>query len=404
MDVTFDALKALLARERIARPAEAARINVDRWREARLDLACLADVHRAVVGDRESVRRILADGSSILAPAQPGHVRTKPQAFRAGDYVERAWEQGVLRSGLGDLFRTVTPLVADDPVRAAAQLVWALSRAQPFTGMNERVALVLASSVLRRAGLPVLDIERIERDPAFEAALVVASVDDRSGLERYLVDAIWDEALALVETVAPVPPPEAPRWTLADEHAAAAGARARATRLSADELTAFVDDASTMLERDRSVRCGIMLGPARREWLESHTARLACAWEAAIRGRRLSPHAPMIVARWTVACAHGIELKLVTGDTGRGMTGAAAAHLALEAPGDPVAQPSLGILLVADESRDARHARTGAWLDRALAGAIRQCPLRLTARNAGAEPGSPRKLDSCCWWSPRVVQ
>lgn len=388
MDVTFGALKALLARESIAGPTETAGIDVDRWRDARLELACLEDMHRAVVGDRKSVRRILADGSSILAPAQPGHIRTKPQAFRAGEHVERAWEQGVLRSKLGELCRTVTPLVASDPVRAAAQLVWALSRAQPFTGMNERVALVLASSVLRRAGLPVLDVERVERDRAFEAALVAASEDDRSGLERYLVETIWDEALALLESVAPVPPPETPRWTLADEHAAAAGARARATKLSADDLTAFVDDASTMLERELSVRRGITLAPARREWLESHTTRLACAWEAAIRGRRLSPHEPMLVARWTVSGAHGIELKLVVGAVGRGMTGAASAHLALEPPGEPVAQASLAILLVADESPDARHARIAMWLERALARAIAQCPLRLTARNAGAEPGS----------------
>lgn len=374
MDV-MATLRAFLARVNVAPMARPREIDVDRWPDTPLDLAFLKELHRAVVGNQESVRRTLVDGSSILADAQPGHVRTKPQAFRVGDHIERAWEQGELKSGLTVLFRDVAPLLASEPVRAAAHLLWSLSRAQPFTGLNERTSLVLASWVLRRAGLPTLHVESIERDPDFGAALAAATANDRSALERYLEDKVWDEALVLVEAVVPVPPQDATRWTLADEHAASAVARARATKLSSEELAAFVADLSTLIEQ---APLPVRLAGAVRESVDTHAARLSGAWASAVRGRRLCPHEPMTITRWSIESALGLGLTLVVGAAGRGMTGASSAHLALEIADHPTPGPSLALLLIPDESREARNARTAAWLPRALRRAVELSPLRLS--------------------------
>jgi hypothetical protein len=379
MDVSMEPLASFLARTQIALRLERAGVDVDRWRGSALDVALLKALHTAVVGDRESVRRVLADGSSILAVAQPGHVRTKPQAFRVGDYVVPAWEQGRLKSALVELCRDVTPLLAREPVHAAAWLVWSLARAQPFTGLNERLALTLASWVLRSADLPSLDVEKIERNPRFGDALIA---NDCRALERYLADEVWDEALRLVEASAPAlsqPTQPTQRSTLSDEHAAATASRERATKLARHELTAFIDDAVGWIERQVPSQFDLALVDRRRAPLATHAERQTCAWQAATRGRHICPHEWIEVARWSVASAAkaGLELLFVVGAAGRGTTGAASAHIALELGDQPVAGSAPAMLLVVGEGPEDRHVRTTSWLERAMPRAIEQCPLRI---------------------------
>lgn len=374
MDVSMEPLATFLARTQIALRRERAGVDVDRWRGAALDLSLLKALHTASVGDRENVRRVLVDGSSILAAAQPGHVRTKPQAFRVGDHVAPAWEQGRLKSGLVELCRDVAPLLAREPVPAAARLVWSLARAQPFTGLNERLALMLASWVMRSADLPSLNVEAIERDDRFAEALVA---EERHALERYLADEVWDEALRLVEASAPAPPQLMQRWTLADEHAAATASRERATKLAEHELAGFIDDAVEWIERQVPSQFDLALAEARRTAIETYGARQSCVWQAATRGRHICPLEPIAVVRWALASVASLEVILVVGAAGRGTTGAASAHIAIELAGQPVASLAPAMLLIADESREQRQVRAAAWLERALPRAIEQCPLRI---------------------------
>jgi hypothetical protein len=376
MDVSMEPLATFLSRAQIALRNERAGVDVDRWRGAALDISLLKALHTAVVGDRKHVRRVLVDGSSIVATAQPGHVRTKPQAFRVGDHMIPAWEQGRLKSGLVELCRDVTPLLARDPVRAAAWLVWSLARAQPFTGMNERLALTIASWVMRSADLPALDVEKIERDTAFTDALLA---EDRRLLERYLTDAMWDEVSRLVEGHAPGPSIATQRWTLADEHAAASTSRERATKLDPRELAAFVDNVVAWIERELPSRFDVPLANNRRAALATHADRLACAWKSAARGRLISPHDPIAVVRWAVASAAtlGLELVLVVGTAGRGTSGAALAHIALEVAEQPMTGTAPAMLLIPDESRDQREVRTVAWLERVLPRALEQSAMRI---------------------------
>lgn len=356
MDVT--ALAAFLARTQLVRP-EAAGVDVDRWRDAALDVELVKALHRAVVGDQGSVRRVLADGSVALADAQPGHVRTKPQAFRLGDHSEPAWEQGKLKAGLVELCRDIAPLLTREPMRAAADLAWTLCRAQSFTGLNERLALVVASWVCRRAGVPALDVERLERDDAF----AVAATADRDALERYLVDAVWDEALALVEAAGPVAPQASQRWTLADDHGAAKAMRESAAKVA--DLDVVVDHVATSLEHAH------MLTNSRR------VTHPQAAWHAAVRGRFICPHEPLTTVRWAMPTARDLELVFVVGATGRGTTGAVSAYIALELAGQPAPRTAVAMLLIPDESHDERQARASRWLDGAVPRVLARSPARI---------------------------
>src|SRR5205814_3146198 len=164
-------------------------------------------------------RRARVDGAWMVGPASPGQLRTKPQAFRLRGHVEPAWAPGALKGGLARLLDGAAASLAADPVACIAALVWALSRAQPFTASNERVALIAASRLLRASGLPGLAVDDIERDPAFIDALVAATAGDRGALARTLEAAIWDAALAWAEWLGGPPPADPARWTLRDEHA-----------------------------------------------------------------------------------------------------------------------------------------------------------------------------------------
>ena len=105
-------------RERGSR-REAAQVGIDaaRWGaldERALDLPLLRDLHRAVGGAQDKVRRAKADGAWTLSDARPGQWRTKPQRFRVGEHVEAAPAPGAPSTGRADF-------------RAAPQMRWTSS-------------------------------------------------------------------------------------------------------------------------------------------------------------------------------------------------------------------------------------------------------------------------------------
>lgn len=363
-----------------ARDAARASLDLEVWRAARaaeLDVALLRTLHRAASAHHEVARRARADGAWIVGPANPGRLRTKPQALRLRDHVEPAWAPGALKGGLVRLLRDAATAVAADPVAGIAQLVWALSRAQPFIAGNERIALIAASRCLRAEALPGLPVDDIERDPAFVDALVAATAEECGPLARYLRDAIWDAALAWAEWLGPPPPVDPARWTLEAEHLALDAARRQVPRVPTSELDELVAGASERLARAMTARLGAGLGPAERSAPGDHAQRLAVAVASAQRGRRICPHEPIAVVRFAVDGAHGIEVALVGGAAGRGITGATAIHLAV-APRDAIgAGPAPGFLMIPGESGNARTARFDGWVDPALGKLLDGGPLRL---------------------------
>jgi len=261
--------------------------------------------------------------------------------------------------------------------RGTAQLVGSLSRAQPFIAGNERIALIVASRCLRAEGLPGLSVEDIERDPAFADALIAATAEDCGPLARYLRDAIWDAALAWTEWLGPPPPADPARWTLEAEHRALEAARRQAPRIPTSELDELVAGGAGRLARAMTARIGVGLGPAERSAPGDPAQRLALAVAGARRGRRICPHEPMIAVRFAVDGGLGIEVSLVGGAAGHGVTGASAIHLAV-APRDAIGAGSApGFLAIPGEPAEARAARFDGWLDRALGHLLDGGPLRL---------------------------
>jgi hypothetical protein len=361
------------------RDAARAGLDIATWRaarEAELDLELLRALHCAASAGHDVARRARSDGEWIVGPAAPGQLRTKPQAFRLRDHVEPAPPPGALKGDVTRLLRDAAAELAADPVACAARLVWSLSRAQPFISRNERVALMLASRCLRGAGLPGLPVEDIERDPAFGDALIAATAGDRGELVRYLEAATWDAALAWAEWLGAPPRAEPSRWTLADEHAALDEARRRAPRIPAAELAALLVGAAEQVRQAMPARLGAELGRWHAWRPAEHAQRLAVAAASAHRGRRLCPHEPMVVLRWPVEGGLGVEVSLVAGAAGRGVTGAIAMHLAL-APRDAIgAGVAPAFLAVPDEPWPTRAARFEAWLDPAIAQLLGRSPLR----------------------------
>jgi hypothetical protein len=361
------------------RDAARAGLDAETWRGvcgAEVDLDLMRTLHRAASAGHDVARRARSDGEWIVGPAAPGQLRTKPQAFRLRDHVERAWLPGALKGGLARLLRDAAIELAVDPVACAARLVWSLSRAQPFIARNERVALMLVSRCLRGAGLPGLPVDDIERDPAFAAALIAATAEDRGALARYLAAAIWDAALAWAEWLGAPPPADPSRWTLADEHAALEDARRRASRIPAAELDALLSDAAELVRPAMSARLGAALGPCEHWRPIEHAQRLGVAVAGAQRGRRVCPHEPIAVLRWPVDGGLGVEVSLVAGAAGRGVTGATAMHLAL-APRDAIGTGiAPAFLAIVDEPARARAARFEGWLDAAIPQLLDRCALR----------------------------
>jgi len=362
-----------------ARDARRLGLDAATWQVARaapLDLALLRRLHVGITGDQPTVRRTLRDGQFTTAPAQPGKLRTKPQAFRHGEHVEPAWGPGALKRNLGALFRAVTPSLDEAPLREAARVLWTLRCAQPFTGLNERVALSLAAWCLRRAGLPTIPVRTIERDPAYGAALVAATEEDRGALERYLEQAVWDGALALAEWLAPAPPPEPARWTLQDEHEALARARQHVPRISTTELEALARELAAQLV-PALAQLGVELAPGTERWLDAPGARLQATWNSATRGRAICPHEPIFVVTWPLAGELGLEATLIVAAAGRGITGAVTAQLVIELADVPSGRATRALLLVPEETDASRRERLARWVGSVAPDLVASAPLRL---------------------------
>ncbi|MGE3455482.1 MAG: hypothetical protein AB7O24_10255 [Kofleriaceae bacterium] len=160
-----------------ARDAERLAITATEWTAIlghNVDVALLREVHRAVTGALPMTRRADAAGEWDAVPSRAGHVRSQPQSFRLGSYVERAWEHSTLKRRMAELLNAVVAASPRQPVTQAARAVWAVTRAQPFAGDNVRVALVVASRMLASAGLPVVGVVDHEHAPG------VSSSADRS--------------------------------------------------------------------------------------------------------------------------------------------------------------------------------------------------------------------------------
>jgi hypothetical protein len=359
----------------LAREAIYVGVGREAWstlRGATLGVPLLRELHRAISGAQTRVRRANRDGRWVLADARPGALRTKPQSFRSGDHVEPAWEPGALKAGLTRLLHEIGPTFADEPARQGATLLWALSRAQPFAGQNERLALAVVSWCLRRAGLPVLPVVDVERDAAFVGALAGASAD-RASLEHYLAVALWAEALRRAEWLAPVATDE--RWTLAGEHRALVAIRAGAVTVPRHEVEAFAVRASAEIQAALTAQLAVGIEDAGWAWLTDPAQRRQLAWDSAARGRWLCPEDAMLLIGWRLGDT-GLDARLVVGAAGRGTSGALSAHLGLGPPA-PGADAAPAFLLIPDETATDRDRRFQSWVELAVDRARRGSALRL---------------------------
>jgi hypothetical protein len=374
-----DATLVRAQREAItARAAERLGIAAPAWEAllaSRLDGASLRDIHRAVTGVRATIRRAEPDGTWTIAAARAGHLRSRPQCFRLDDHVESAWDHSTLKRQIAAVLAETVAGFSSDPIARAASLVWALTRAQPFLGDNERVALVAASRAFHDAGLPWLGVEDIVRDSKFDDALVAATSDDRDDLEGYLAGRLWDEALATSEWLQL--PRSTEHRTLRDEHDALRQARERVGGFAAAELDALGDDAAAAIIPCVESKLGTTLGHLRRVAPDGFAERLQLAAEAGERGHPLCPHEAIVVLRSSIDAATGLELVLVLGTAGRGLTGAASLQLALEVGARPTPQTRApAILLVPDEAPTERSSRIAEWAVTAVDNALRASPIR----------------------------
>lgn len=331
------------------------------------DLALLRELHRLTCAGIARVRRADKTGAWTVANTRPGHLRSQAQSFRAGEHVEPAWDHN-------SLARHVTEQIAaaravDDPIAASAQLVWSLSRAQPFLGRNETTALAFAARRIHDAKLPVPDLATIEHDPAFARALAAPSP---APLRALFARAVWDAALAFAEWLAPAHD-ETARWTLADEHASCETARARVRAVADAELAAVVELAVTAMPAALVTRLAV--GAPLRIPTATYGDRLRATVESARRGRHLCVHRPLHALRWPVAS--GLDAILVAGTAGRGLTGAAALHVALAIGDIATGHIAPGLLLLPDETTTERASRFATWLPEAVDQIIRDSPLRI---------------------------
>ncbi|MGE0867608.1 MAG: hypothetical protein AB7P03_03540 [Kofleriaceae bacterium] len=362
-----------------ARQAERMSITAAEWTgilDHNVDVALLRQIHRAVTGALPMTRRADVTGTWGVVPSRPGHVRSQPQSFRAAGHVEPAWDHATLKRRLAGLMSAVVADAAALPATQSARVLWALTRAQPFAGDNLRVAIVVASRLLASAGLPSLCIAELECDPTFEAALIRATGDQCDELTAVMTRAIWDESLATTEWLGAAPASERDRWSLADEHRALEAARGRARSVPPSELEHLMKHTADALVPVLESRLAAFL--VARAPVESTTfaSRLRAAEAAAARGRRLCPHQTVYERSWPVGDGCGLQLALVTGSAGRGVTGAAAMHVALELPGVPLPRRAPGMLIIPDESHEQWQQRLAAWIPDAVESMLRDSPLR----------------------------
>lgn len=349
------------------RDAERLGISRENWSQLRatnMDLVGLREAHRIVVGRQSTVRRTDRDGSWTSASAHPGHLRSQPQSFRAGLHIEPAWDLTTLKQRMARVLADVTSRFDAAPIPCAAELVWAISRAQPFIGRNARLSLLVSSRLLSAAGLPVLPILQLERDAELEACIVAATEDNRAELEIYLANTISREALAIAEWISIAPNG---RWSLRDEHAALSALRSTTPVIECDP---FIAEAARALVALCESAVGTNLTPL------SGTSRhhLRIARDATYRGCPICSHMPIREFRWSID--NLLELVVVIGTAGRGITGASSLHISIEVGGVVNALPAAAFLLVPDEDVREQQARFSAWAPSAIRHAVRTSALR----------------------------
>ncbi|MGE0551753.1 MAG: hypothetical protein AB7O24_28120 [Kofleriaceae bacterium] len=310
-----------------------------------LDLRMVREVHRCV-SKLASVRRADREGEWDLVSAQPGKLRSHAQSFRVGAHVEPAWDHATLRRRVAELINTTRAV--EDGVRAVACFIRSFVRAQPFLGHNERVALITASVFLCSVGLPALSIRYVD-DPEFGPALIAA---DDTSMKRVVERWLWTEALALAEWL---PVSTSSRSTLADEHRALADCRVPIDLAPlASELTELIEPLLANV------------GNARHLVHVEFADRLRAATDASYRGHPICAQHPIVETRWSMTGDR--EAILVIALAGRGIAGAASAHLSIEQPG-VVASNVPAVLLPMDEAASNRAERLALWVPLATAAA-----------------------------------
>ncbi len=356
-----------------SRAAERLGISRDAWREIRgstVSLELLRGIHVAATGRPSNVRRADEDGTWTIVAPKPGRLRSRPQAFRIGDHVERAWDHNTLRRQLAELLRTAVPDVENSPFDATARIVWNLLRAQPFLGLNERTALLFAARLLHGVGLPTLHVIDLERDDELAGAAVMP---DHTALTDVLERAAWREALDFAEWLAL--PPQTARWSLRDEQEALASARARIATMDTREIDDTTRYLANRVREELAARLAAAVEPCEIATPATEQERLTIAVASARSGRFICPRQPIVHLRWPVTSSHGLALRIVIGTAGRGLTGAVSMHLALDV-GGVTARTTPAMLLVAGERAGDRRQRIDAWVARAIPRAIADCPLR----------------------------
>ncbi|MFN0250308.1 MAG: hypothetical protein ACKV2T_25745 [Kofleriaceae bacterium] len=352
------------------RNAERLGISVDAWRALRaapLSVEWLREAHVAVTGRTANVRRANEDGSWGMVAPKPGRLRSRPQAFRIGNHVERAWDHNTLRKHLAELMRSTVNTVDRAPFETSGRMVWNLMRAQPFLGLNERMALLVAARLLHGVGIPGLPIVLLEYDDELTAAAIAT---DFQPLAAMLERAAWRDALEFAEWL-PVAP-DASRWSFEDEQRVAAAARERAPSF----VGVIAETSDRLAERVRGElgkHLGRPIGGCVVSTCESLADRVSVAIASARCGRVICPQLPVATLRWSTSSS--LVARAVIGAVGRGLTGAMAVHFTFEVGGAVGRNPPT-ILLVPTESLAERASKIDQWISRAVAQAIERAPLR----------------------------
>lgn len=212
--------------------------------------------------------------------------------------------------------------------------------------------------------------------PEFQAALIAATADQCDQLTSYLSDVAWDEALRVAEWLGAAPASERDRWSLADEHRALEVARARARVIAPAELELFAQGVAGTLVPMLEGKLAASLVASAPAIATTFDTRLRAAEAANARGHHLCPHQTIYERHWSVDDASGLRLAIVAGSAGRGITGAAVIHTALELPGVPLTRRASAMLVIPDEVDDAGRARLTAWAPGAVERMLRDSPLR----------------------------
>jgi hypothetical protein len=355
-----------------ARAAARLGISLDAWRVIRsgtVSVELLREIHIAGTGRPANVRRADENGIWMMVTPKPGRLRSRPQSLRIGDHVEAAWDHNTLRKRLAELLRVAAIEMDGSPFEIVARTTWSLLRAQPFLGLNERTALLVAARLLHAIGFPVLPVSALEHDKDFASA---ACASDHGLLAEVFERAVWGEALDFAEWL-PLSR-ETPRWSLHDEQRALATARERAPRVDAVVIDEVIDQLANKIPAQLATQLAMSVEDCVLSRPDAYSERLSIAVTSARCGRFICPQQPISHLRWNVSSTP-LAAQVVIGSAGRGLTGAVSVHLALGI-GEVLGRSPPTILLVPGETSLERSQRIDSWIGRAVAGAIANAPVR----------------------------